>query len=222
MIDGIVSMLARYGLIPRGGFRFADPGDVAPGTLLELVGRNGATRRFAKVLRRDGAELVALWCASFLSTSATSDLDAEPGHVRIPGLAPVFDATLFEGNETRIEFAGEVPREAEPGAWLHFVAQGEAVWMLADRVLGNAVYGQAWQQVGSRLSTGDYWARALTIDLEVTRNGSRQVVSGIEPGLAGGGLVDDDRHYASAPVRLAAERTPLCLAEPDRAAIESA
>jgi len=210
-----------------GGFRFNDPGGLAPGTLLELVSLDGAMRRFAKVLRKDGADLLALWCCSFLNTLASKDIADEPGTVRIPGVAGVFGATITEGKGadgegTVVAFDGAVPPAVVPGEWLHFVAQGEAVWMLVDRLVENAAHGQAWQQVGSRLPTGKYWARALTMDLEATRDGTRQVVPGLEPGLVGSDLIDDDGHYTRAPSRLAAPRAPVSLADEDRAALDQA
>ena len=205
-----------------GGFRFADPGGLASGALIELVSGEGTIRRFAKVLRRDEGNLLALWSASFLRTSVSGDFDAESGRARIPGIDRVFDGTLFEGADTRIEFPDGPPKPLAPGEWLRFVAQGEAVWMLVERVVENAVHGPAWQQIASRLPAGDYWARVLTVDVAATRDGARQVVSGLKPGDAGMTLLDDDGHYAASPSRLAGERAPFCLAGADRAVFDAA
>jgi len=205
-----------------GGFRAPDPGALPPGTLVELVGQEGAERRFAKVLRRDGADLLFLWCSSFLRTSASNDFDAEPGKVRIPGVTKVFDGTLFEGADTRIEFAAGPPAEVSPGGWLHFVAQGEAVWMLVARVTETAVHGPAWQQVASRLPAGSFWARSIGVDLAATVGERRQVFTELQPGAAGTDLLDDDGFYAAAASRRAVRRAPFALSDEDRATFAAA
>jgi hypothetical protein len=69
---------------------------------------------------------------------------------------------------------------------------------------------------------GNYWARSLTVDLAATRGGERLVFENIEPGTAGSGLYDDDRHYAASSSRLAVGRPPFCLAGEDRATFEAA
>lgn len=218
-----------------GGFRFADPGNVAPGALIELVSRKGSLRRFAKVLRRDGGDLLALWCASFLRTSTSRDFDAEPGHVRLPGVDGAFGATLTEASdpevistadgataETRLEFDDVPPKALAAGDWLHFVAQGESVWLQVDRIVGRTCYGPAWQQLASRLPAGPFWARSLTVELAAIRGGERQVFSGLEPGDAGVTLLGDDAHYGFSSERIAVGRPPVCLADADRAAFAGA
>ncbi|MEO6092082.1 MAG: phage tail sheath C-terminal domain-containing protein [Novosphingobium sp.] len=199
------------------GFRFADPGGLVPDALIELVSRQGSVRSFARVTRREGGDLLASWCASFLRTAAPNALDAAAGHVRIPGLETDFDATFHAGEESRIELSAGAAKTVAAGDWLRFAAQGETVWMLVDRATDNAAEGPAWQEVASSLPTGAFWARTVTLELAATRDGSRMTFAAPQPGQAGDETLDDDAYYARAS-QLPVARAPLCLVAEDRAA----
>lgn len=225
----VSARIAQFPFIARGlrrvqfGLAFADPGGLTAGDLIEFIVDGGLVRRYAKVVRVSGGEVIAIWCASLARTSRSAESPVQNGTAQIVGQSKHYDAVLTEGERTSVALETE-NEELQVGRWLHFWSQGESVWMLVDRIDGATAYGTAWQQVASRLPRGRFTARKVSLDLRVDLNGVRREITGLNPGLSGAqslhALTTDDEYYGDDARRHAAHGPALCasVAERDRVA----
>ncbi len=225
----VSARIAQFPFIARGlrrvpfGLAFADPGGLVPGDLIEFIVDAGMVRRYAKVARIEGDDVLAIWCASLARTSRSPALPVQDGTAQIVGQSKQYDAVLTEGGGTSITLETESAGLLE-GRWLHFWSQGESVWMLVERIDGAKAYGPAWQQVASRLPRGRFTARKVSVDVRIDLNGARREVTAMNPGLFGAqslhALANDDEYYSDDARRHATPGPALCssVAERDRVA----
>jgi hypothetical protein len=217
----------------KWGMRFADPGTLEIGAMLELRSANDSIRRYARVVRREGSDLLAIWCSSFVRSSFARDTEEEEGHASLYGEGPLLPAKLVEGVETTITFASDPPIGLRVGCWLRFQTAGEAVWMqvrhLDDRIAsgeGWVASGDAWQQIASRPPRRGFSARRISVEIDYALGGQRVSLGQLSPAIAGPlsleGLSDDDRHYATLSPRLARGRAALALPPPDLDGVQAA
>lgn len=225
----VSARIAQSPFIARGlrqlqfGLAFADPGGLSSGDLIEFIVDGGLVRRYAKVVRFEGGEILAIWCASLARTLRSPVLPVQSGTAQIVGQSRRYDAVLTEGERTSVTLETESDNLQE-GRWLHFWSQGESVWMLVERIDGATAYGAAWQQVASRLPRGRFTARKLSVDFRIDLNGVRREVTGLNPGISGEqslhALTTDDEYYSDDERRHAVQGPVLCtsMAERDRVA----
>ena len=200
----------------RYGLRFADPGVLRTGDLIELTGGAGLVRRYAKVVRLTEGEVLALWIASFARVVEAESGPAviKQGHAMIAGETGSFVASLTEGTICTLTFTDKnVPLKR--GRWARFQHQGEADWLRidalrVDAVQDNKAFGPAWQQVASRMPGGPLAASKVTIDIAEHRPGADRVHTGLAltPEAPGAiqGLVDADIYHRDRANRIAAIR----------------
>jgi len=227
----VSARITQFPFIARGlrrvqfGLAFVDPGGLSAGDLIEFIVDAGMVRRYAKVARIEGGEVLAIWCASLARTSRSPALPEQEGTAQIVGHSRHYDAVLTEGAGTSIRLEME-SADLHEGRWLHFWSQGESVWMLVERIDGATGFGAAWQQVASRLPRGRFTARKVTMDFQVNLNGARRVISGLNPGLAGNvsihALVTDDEYYWDDNRRHASEGAALCPSFEERGRVSDA
>lgn len=221
----VSARIVQFPFIARGlrrvqfGLAFADPEGLATGDLIEFIVDAGMVRRYAKVVRIEAGEVLAIWCASLARTSRSPELPEQVGTAQIVGQSKRYDAVLTEGARTSVTLETE-SSDLQEGRWLHFWSQGESVWMLIERIDGATAYGAAWQQVSSRLPRGRFTARKVNMDLRIDLNGLRREITGLNPGLSGGqslhALVADDEYYGDDARRHAAQGPALCASVTER------
>jgi hypothetical protein len=200
----------------RYGLRFADPGVLVPGDLIELTGGSGMVKRYAKVVRLADGDVLALWIASFarIVEAEEGPVVVKQGHASIAGETGVFPASLTEGSISTLTFADKnVPLVR--GRWVRFQHQGEADWLRidalrVDAVQDNKAFGPAWQQVASRMPGGPLAASKVTIDIAEHRPGADRVHTGLGPtpenvgaihGLVAADIYHRDRANRTAAIR---------------------
>jgi hypothetical protein len=192
----------------KWGFRFADRGVLAAGDLIELIGGDGMTTRYAKVARIAEGEVFALWIASFLRILKISP--TKTGSVEIAGESGRFDARFDEGDPATVQVEDAPATLLRAGRWAHFFHQGEAIWMRIDEADGNSARGPAWQQVASRLPGPPFSAAKLAIDIREYQASGDRTHAGLSPSPDSAGaiqsILDADLHYADSANRTAAIR----------------
>lgn len=210
----------------KWGMRFDDPGTVDIGAMIEIRSANEAVRRYARIVRRDGGDLLAIWCSSFARSSFARDTAEESGRASLYGEGPLLPARLIEGAETTIRFDGDPPIELHVGCWLRFQSEGEAIWMQVRHLDGSQASGEAWQQIASRLPGRGFMARRIDVEIDYTLGGERISLGVLSPAISGPlsleGLTHDDDHYADIAQRLARGRAALSLPNADLQGVRSA
>jgi len=206
-VDGPVA-LAR-------GLRFPDRDGVAIGDLLDIADADGGTRRLARVVRREGADVLAVWAGAFAVAST--------GPVQTLTVAGV-NATFHPGDTAAL--IAEQPLTVEPGGWLALSAGSDTLWLRVDRQDGLSFRGPAWRLVTPALPVGPFTARRLQVAILARLGASGTVSTGLGSGilepLSVATLVDDDSFYDD-PAQSAARPRPLFAAPaPARAAIREA
>lgn len=197
------------------GLCFPDRDGVAIGDLLDISDADGGTRRLARVVRREGGTLLAVWAGAFAALST--------GPV-LPLTVAGVNATFHPGATATL--IAEHPLTVEPGGWLALATGGETLWLRVDRQDGLKFRGPAWREVTPALPVGPFTAQRLQVGL-LTRLGASGTAS---PGLGSGileplsvaTLEDDDSFYADPAQSVARPRPLFAAPAPARAAIANA
>ena len=207
----------------HSGIEFSDPGGLAAGDLVEFVSVDGNTRRFARLVRRHAGKWQALWCAAF-APAGQNDKELA-GKCQFVGHPVRHDAT-FNAKLGRITLAAKPERPPPPGSWVQFAASGNSLFLRADRIGENTVFGEAWRQVPNHAPDQHYSARKVMFDCRTALEGQTRQIDGIGAGFVGSGgpsaLVSDDAWFARRESRRAVDRFPLCLRQRDRAKLGDA
>lgn len=150
------------------GLKMADPGGLSPGDLIEFQSGDGKVRRYAKIVRPDGTDLLAIWCASFSSAMFR-------GPKRLGAIVPtrsetqeIFDHRQTSGRPVELTLPQAVP-DLESQNWLKYQRTNDWIWVLVDSVDGLSVTGTAWRvQDGEALIAGakDYHTATLIEGLQ--------------------------------------------------------
>jgi len=203
------------------GFSFPNRDGLAPGDMIELAVRSGASIRYAKVVRVADGTAWALWIAAFVPLPA--DGADETGRARIAGNDRIFDARLEPGTDGAPEATLRItePAETSPlvvGHWAKFERQGKADWLRIEHIDpldGLTAFGRAWRQVGSRMPEGPFTARLVTLEIAETDGGDRRMTGPFglarEHPAAIHRLRDDDAFYAPLSNRTATARAAFAL-----------
>lgn len=185
------------------GFRFPDRNGVSSGDLLEIADADGGTRRFARVVRREGGDLLAVWAGAFASMG---DGSQRPLSLTVQGVA----AQFHPGPSARL--LADQPLTVPPGGWLPLPNGGGTIWLRVDRQDRLSLSGPAWRVVPPALPIRPFTAQRLQLSV-LARFGSTSTLS---TGLGSGTLEplsvftleDDDGFYAD-PAHAAARPRPL-------------
>lgn len=218
----LATLLTNYKAL-HPGFQFSDPGGLTAGDLIELTSVDGATRRFARLVRQHSGKWQALWCGAF---APAGDTDSEvAGKCQFVGHPARHDAT-FNAKLGRITLAAKPERPPPQGSWVQFAASGNAIFLRADRIGENTIFGEAWRQVPNHVPGQHYSARKVAFDCRTALDGQTRQLDGIGAGFVGSSglsaLVSDDAWFAPRERRRAVERFPLCLRRRDRAKLGDA
>ncbi len=197
------------------GLRFPDRDGVAIGDLLEIADPDGGTRRFARVVRLEDGDALAVWAGAFQVETKGSARS-----VRVAGVS----AQFHPGNPA--ELIATQPLAQEPGRWLSFAVGGATRWLRVDREDGLRFQGPAWRMVKPAPPTGPFTAQRLRLAV-LTRLGTS---GGISSGWGGGileplslaTLEDEDSFYADPAHSAARPRQAFAAPAPDRAALADA
>lgn len=192
----------------RWGLRFADRGMLAAGDLIELIGGEGPTTRYAKVARIADGEVRACWIASLLRISMVTP--SKLGHVEISGESGRFGATFDEAETSALHIDSAAAALLRVGRWARFHHRGEVIWLRIDRVDGRTASGPAWQQLASRLPGAPFAAAKLAIDIREFQPSGDRTHAGLSPSPEGANaiqsILDADRFHADPASRAAAIR----------------
>ena len=204
------------------GLRFADPGTLAPGDLIELAGGDGRVTRYAKILRVADGEAFALWVGSFARIVGATP--TKTGVAEIAGVEGSFPAKFDESELSRVQILDPVGAKAlAPGRWVHFHHAGEALWLRADTLDGDRAIGRAWQQVASRLPKAPFAAARVAIDLAEHWPGANRVQAGLAPAPEAANavhtLIDADLFHPDPDNRSAAIRPGFAISREENALI---
>lgn len=210
----------------HNGVRFADPGGLPVGALIEFAAANDHVRRYARVIRLRGGECHALWCAAFARADNGTDVEIH-GHAQIPGRGHHYPAKFIRKtdavtHDVKVELVfAEAPPATNPGAWLRFFAPNQAIWLALSSWDGPNASGTFWREISHDAPRGSFAVRRVQLDLAASIGADRSIASHIEPVLTGPagllGLVDDDSWYNAPDRRRAAARPLLALRATDRA-----
>lgn len=185
------------------GFRFPDRNGVAVGDLLDIADADGGTRRFARVVRREGGDVLAVWAGAFTSMGD----DTGPSlNLTVQGAAAQFQP----GPSARL--LADQPLTVSPGGWLPLPNGGGTIWLRVDRQDRLSLSGPAWRVVPPALPIRPFTAQRLQLSV-LARLGSSSALStglgsGILEPLSLFTLEDDDGFYAD-PTHAAARPRPL-------------
>ncbi len=197
------------------GLRFADHDGIAVGDLLEISDADGGTRRFARAVRHDGGDVLAVWAGAFAVVR-----DGPAAAVDIEGLA-----AEFRPGSTP-ELVAATPLSLPPGGWVTFVAGPDTVWLRVDRNEGFVVSGPAWRAVPPALPLTAFIAQRLQFGIRTRIGGDSSVTTALGGGilepLSLATLVDDDSFYADPGNAAARARTAFAAPATARAAIAAA
>ena len=192
----------------RWGLRFDDRGMLAVGDLIELVGGEGPTTRYAKVVRVAGGEVRACWIASLLRIRAATP--TKTGEAEIAGESGRFAATFDEAETATLHIDPAAAARLQVGCWIRFHQQGEVIWLRIDRVDGPRAAGLAWQQVASRLPGAPFAAAKLAFDIREFQPSGDRTHAGLSPSPEGSNpiqsILDADLFHADPGSRSAAIR----------------
>lgn len=192
----------------RWGLSFADRGMLAAGDLIELIGGEGPTTRYAKVARVADGEVRACWIASLLRIGGATP--TKLGQVEISGESGLFGATFDEAETATLHIDAAAAAQLQVGLWARFHHQGEVLWLRIDRVDGRTASGPAWQQLGSRLPRAPFAAAKLAIDIREFQPSGDRTHAGLSPSPEGANpiqsILDADRFHADPGSRTAAIR----------------
>ena len=210
----------------HNGVRFADPGGLPIGALIEFAAANDHVRRYARVIRLRDGECHALWCAAFARADSGADVEIQ-GHAQAPGRGHHYPAkfirkTHVSTQDVKVELIfAEAPPVTDPGAWLRFFAPNQAIWLAVSSLDGLSATGTFWREISHDAPSGSFAARRVQLDLAANIGADRVIASGIEPALTGPAgllaLADDDSWYAASERRRATARPLLALRASDRA-----
>lgn len=199
------------------GLRFPDRNGVAIGDLLEIVDADGGTRRFARVVRREGGDVLAVWAGAFASVADGAE---SPRSLTVAGVT----AQFHPGPTARL--IADAPVEVPPGGWLPLPDGGGTIWLRVDRQDGPSLSGPAWQGVLPALPTGPFTAQRLRLGVRVrlgsTSTLSTELGSGLLDPLSLFSFEDDDSYYADPAHSAARPRPPFAAPSPVRDAIVTA
>ncbi len=135
------------------------------------------------------------------------------------------DAT-FNAKLGRITLAAKPERPPPIGSWVQFAASGNAIFLRADRIGENTIFGEAWRQVPNHVPGQHYSARKVAFDCRTALDGQTRQLDAIGAGFVGSGgpssLISDDAWFAPRERRRAVERFALCLRGRDRAKLGNA
>jgi hypothetical protein len=207
----------------HSGVEFSDPGGLAAGDLIEFSSVDGAIRRFARLVRLFSGKWQALWCGAF---APAGDTDSElVGKCQFVGHPARHEAT-FNAKLGRITLAAKPGRPVPASSWVQFAASGNAVFLRADRIGENTIFGEAWRQVPNHVPGQHYSARKVVFDCRASLGGETRQLDGVGAGFVGtdgpSGMVSDDAWFAPRERRRAVDRFPLCLRQRDRAKLGDA
>jgi hypothetical protein len=99
------------------GLRFADRDGAAIGALFELADADGSVRRFARIVRRETGDMLAVWAGAFARVATGSALA-----VTVAGDAAVLTPGLVG------QLTSAAPVAVPPGGWLAIASGGDTVW----------------------------------------------------------------------------------------------
>jgi hypothetical protein len=203
------------------GLRFADPGVLGPGDLIELTGGKGLVKRYAKVIRTGDGQAWAMWIASFVRIEGHTPL--KTGNAWVPGVPGAVAAQFQEGRTCSVRLLDASGAAAlAPGRWVNFRQPGESIWLRAERVESGVAEGPAWQQVASILPGGPLDAAKVTFDIAEHRPGSDRVHAALAPTPEAADsihrLIDADAFHSDPDRRSAAIRPGFAI---DRAELEA-
>jgi hypothetical protein len=208
--------LARIARI-RLGIRFSDSGALSPGDLVEFVGRDGLTTRYAKVARLADGEVLAAWVAAFRRAREA----AGPYAVAVLRAEGAVAATLVEGQVSTLLLSSPAPGLLRSGAWLQLRHGEDILWLRIDSVDGLRASGPAWRQVGFGLPTTRFSAAKVMLDIRESAGG--RTFAGLSPAPEGANpvqsILDDDAFYGVRANRGAAIRPPFAVTSEERARI---
>ena len=207
----------------HAGVEFSDLGGLAVGDLIEFASVDASTRRFARLIRLFTGKWQALWCGAF---APAGDTDSElVGKCQFVGHPARPDAT-FNAKLGRITLAAKPERPPPIGSWVQFAASGNAIFLRADRIGENTIFGEAWRQVPNHVPGQHYSARKVAFDCRTALDGQTRQLDAIGAGFVGSGgpssLISDDAWFAPRERRRAVERFALCLRGRDRAKLGNA
>ena len=197
------------------GFSFLDRDSVAVGDLIEITDVDGGTRRFARVVRRDGGTVLAVWAGAFALANKGPE---QP--VTVAGVAAKFTPGSIA------ELRAMSPLTVPPGGWLSFAIGADKLWMRVDRQDRLTLSGPAWREAKPELAAGSFTAQRLQLGILVRLGGDSSVSNGMGSGilepLSLATLADEDSFYAD-PAHAAARARPAFAAPASvRAAITDA
>jgi hypothetical protein len=197
------------------GFSFIDRDSVAVGDLIEITDVDGGTRRFARVVRRDGGTVLAVWAGAFALANKGPE---QP--VTVAGVAAQFTPGSIA------ELRAMSPLTVPPGGWLSFAIGADKLWMRVDRQDRLTLSGPAWREAKPELAAGSFTAQRLQLGILVRLGGDSSVSNGMGSGilepLSLATLADEDSFYAD-PAHAAARARPAFAAPASvRAAITDA
>lgn len=171
------------------GLRFVDRDGVAPGALIEIADADGSVCRFARVVRHDVGDVLAVWAGAFATVTSGAVVAVD-----IAGIA----ADFMPGTPARLRAAA--PVTVPPGGWMNFAAGADTIWLRVDQQDGLVLSGPAWREVPAALPVGPFTAQRLQFGILTRHAGASTISSGlgggvIEP-LSLATLADDDVFYA--------------------------
>jgi hypothetical protein len=197
------------------GFSFLDRDSVAVGDLIDITDADGGLRRFARVVRRDGGTVLAVWAGAFALANKGPE---QP--VTVAGVAAQFTPGSIA------ELRAMSPLTVPPGGWLSFAIGTDTLWMRVDRQDRLTLSGPTWREVKPELPEGPFTAQRLQLGILVRLGGDSSVSNGMGSGilepLSLATLADDDSFYTD-PAHAAARARPAFAAPASvRAAINDA
>ena len=203
------------------GFSFLDRDSVAVGDLIDITDADGGLRRFARVVRRDGGTVLAVWAGAFSKVNKGPEPptpSAQP--VTVAGVAAKFTPGSIA------ELRAMSPLTVPPGGWLSFANGTDTLWMRVDRQDRLTFSGPTWREVKPELPEGPFTAQRLQLGILVRLGGDSSVNNGMGSGilepLSLATLADEDSFYTD-PAHAAARARPAFAAPASvRAAITDA
>jgi hypothetical protein len=154
------------------GLRFPDRDGVAIGDLLDIVDADGGTRRLARVVRREGGTVLAVWAGAFAAVTT--------GSVQTLTVAGV-NATFQPGATAAL--IADQRLSVEPGGWLALAAGGDTLWLRVDRQDGLTFRGPAWREVTPALPAGPFTAKRLQLAVLARLGASGSASTGLGSGI---------------------------------------
>lgn len=207
----------------HAGVQFDDPGGLAAGDLVEFTSATGATRRFARIIRRSGGKWHALWVAAF--APATGEDIEQAGKCQFAGSPTRHDVT-FNPALGRLTLPARHEAMPPPGSWVQIAVGSAGLFLSAEQVGETTIAGPVWRQIPHHVPGSTYSARAISFDLRTALGGASAQLAGLAAGFAGTGgpasLTSDDDWFAPRERRRAEPRFALAMRARDRAKLGAA